>query len=354
MKERRIVTRRDFIKKGAVLGAAGIATFAGMRGDASARSKKYATLIDLTKCDGCRYEGVPKCVQACRRVNEKKFPNPKEPIKDLWPQKTHDDWSKKRDVIDTLTPYNWLTVQKVDVDGEEIFIPRRCMHCDNPPCANLCPFGALNKYSDGSVVINPNLCLGGAKCKAVCPWHIPQRQSGVGLYLKLQPVPAGGGVMYKCDLCRDRIRSGQVPACVEACDKRLGEKRPLFFGDRDRILSMAHQRAKEIDGFIYGEKENGGTGTIYVSRLSFEKIDARLKEKGANLRMGKVQNPLHAVNPWAKGFLIGPIAAAVGAIGLVFYEKKLSAEAVTQREDRRKGERNGSADDEGRNGCPPT
>jgi Fe-S-cluster-containing dehydrogenase component len=195
------------------------------------------------------------------------------------------------------------------------------MHCENPPCANLCPFGALNKYEDGSVVINHDLCLGGAKCKSVCPWHIPQRQSGVGIYLKLQPMPAGGGVMYKCDLCHDRIKKGLIPACVEACAKRLGNKRPLFFGKKDEILKMAHDRAREINGFIYGEKENGGTGTLYVSRVPFEKIDEKLREAKSTLPMGRVENPLGEVNRWAKGFLIGPIISALGAVGLALYHK---------------------------------
>ena len=322
MDSKRGLTRRNFLKKGAMVMAIGAACATGIVETASAKSGTYATLIDLTKCDGCKNEPIPKCVEACRKENEKRFPDPKEPIKDLWPQKTHDDWSKKRDVIHQLTPYNWTTVQKVDMEGEEIFVPRRCMHCDNPPCAHLCPFGALNKYSDGSVVINHDLCMGGTKCKAVCPWHIPQRQSGVGIYLKLQPIPAGGGVMYKCDLCHDRIKKGQAPACVEACEKRLGAKKPLFFGRRDVILKMAHERAKEINGFIYGEKENGGTATIYVSKTPFEKIDSKLKEAKSNLTMEKVLNPLRDVNEWAKGFLIAPFISALGAIGFAFYRRK--------------------------------
>jgi Fe-S-cluster-containing dehydrogenase component len=322
MSEKKQWTRRNFLKGGAAAAGLGAVTVLGLREEAQAKAGSYATLIDLTRCDGCKDEPMPRCVEACRRTNEKKFPNPKEPIKDLWPQKTHDDWSKKRDVIHTLTPYNWTIVQRVEIDGEAIFVPRRCMHCDNPPCAHLCPFGALNKHADGSVVINPNLCLGGAKCKAVCPWHIPQRQSGVGIYLKLQPMPAGGGVMYKCDLCHDRLKAGQAPACVEACEKRLGEKRPLFFGTREEILKKAHDRAREINGFLYGEKENGGTATIYVSRVPFEKIDLKLREAKSTLPMGKVEPSLKSVNAWAKGFLIAPLLGALGAVGLALSHRK--------------------------------
>ncbi len=316
------LTRRNFLKKAGVVTVLGTAGVLDLPDDLWAKAGAYATLIDLTKCDGCRDLGTPKCVEACRLLNEKRFPVPEKPIQDLWPQKTHDDWSNRKDAIHTLTPYNWTTVQKVEVEGRDVFVPRRCMHCDSAPCTSLCPFGALNKFDDGAVVINHSLCVGGAKCKAVCPWHIPQRQSGVGIYLKLQPIPAGGGVMYKCDLCHDRIGQGKIPACVEACEKRLGDKRPLFFGRRDDILKMARQRAKEIGGYIYGEKENGGTATLYVSPIPFEKIDANLKEKKLSPFMGRVRSRIQDVNAWAKGFFISPIVMALGAVGLVFYERR--------------------------------
>ena len=128
--------------------------------------------------------------------------------------------------------------------------------------------------------------------------------------------------MYKCDLCHDRIKKEQLPVCVEACEKRLGKKKTLFFGERDEILKIAHERAKEISGFIYGEKENGGTATIYVSKVSFERIDARLRENKSNLQLGKFENPLTDANRWAKGFLIGPIISALGAVGLALQHKK--------------------------------
>jgi formate dehydrogenase iron-sulfur subunit len=315
-------TRRSFLSSGAMAAAVGAAASAGVPRAASAgQPGRFATLVDLTRCDGCLQEAAPRCVEACRKKNSPRYPEPKEPIEDLWPQKTHDDWSKKRDVIDTLTPYNWITVQRVRVEDQELFIPRRCMHCDNPPCANLCPFGALNKFEDGSVVINPGMCLGGAKCKAVCPWQIPQRQSGVGLYLKLQPMPAGGGVMYKCDLCHDLIRKGGRPACVEACQARKGREAPMAFGPREEVRAKAHELAARMGGFIYGEKENGGTATLYVSKVPFEKINQAILSSKKGPHMGPAQARLGEINRWAKGFLWGPLAAALGALGLVMLRR---------------------------------
>jgi hypothetical protein len=152
--------------------------------------------------------------------------------------------------------------------------------------------------------------------------------------------------MYKCDLCHDRIKKGLVPVCVEACEKRLGPKKPLFFGRRDEILKLAHGRAKEIKGFLYGEKENGGTGTLYVSRVPFEKIDMRLQEAKSTLTMGMVENPLGDVNGWAKGFFIGPIISALGAIGLALYHKGKKKDTNAEMKGTERAPSNGKREDE--------
>ena len=66
-----------------------------------------------------------------------------------------EDWSEKQDVNDRLTPYNWLFIQHADVqingEDKELTIPRRCMHCRNAPCSNLCPFGAAFTQDNGIV-----------------------------------------------------------------------------------------------------------------------------------------------------------------------------------------------------------
>ncbi|MCX7858148.1 MAG: 4Fe-4S dicluster domain-containing protein [Deltaproteobacteria bacterium] len=252
---------------------------------------KYATLVYIPNCDGCENEPLPRCVKACRDLNRYRFPEPKKPIQPYWPRPNYEDWSNERDRIDTLTPYNWLFVQKIQIENNTINIPRRCMHCDYPPCVKGCPFGALSKEPEGNTVIDDKICFGGAKCRDICPWHIPQRQAGVGFYLKLLPKFAGGGVMYKCDLCNDRIKKGVEPACVIACRDRLKDKSVYKFGRREDIYAEAKRRTENEGVYIYGMDQNGGTGTIYLSTVPFEKIEAKLKDIKARFQMPvKVRN----------------------------------------------------------------
>lgn len=313
------LTRRQF------LGLSALTTSALLIPKGSEASEgKYATIIDLTVCDGCKDEQVPLCVKACREYNKDRFPEPKKPIQPYWPRKGYEDWSDKRDKTDTLTPYNWLFVQRINVDGKEINIPRRCMHCDNPPCVRGCPFGALTKQPEGNSVINDSLCFGGAKCRDVCPWGIPQRQAGVGLYLKLLPKFAGGGVMYKCDLCKDRIRNGQEPACVTACKQRFADKPAMYFGKREEIIKTVSQRVQREGLFVYGDRQNGGTSTFYLSSIPFEQIAKAISDKKERFHMNtSIKSKLNEdINPIGKLLLGSTALTVVGAVVGAMASKK--------------------------------
>lgn len=308
------MNRRNFLK-GAVISAVATTTSTSC----ADFSKRMASLIDLSICDGCAGEKIPFCVAACREKNEPNFPVPQKPIMDYWPQTKHEDYSDKKYVINRLTPYNWTYIESVEVGGERIFIPRRCMHCDNPSCQKICPFGIIAKSDEGAVSIDEKFCFGGAKCRSVCPWHIPQRQGGVGLYLKVAPKLAGGGVMYKCDMCADLLAKGQKPACESKCSKGA-----IKFGKKDEIIATAKARASEIGGYLYGLDENGGTATIYISKAPFEKInEAIVKKHGLDKNPEKkgtphmevgIQNPMQKSENLAAAALIAPVAGVIGGV----------------------------------------
>jgi formate dehydrogenase iron-sulfur subunit len=306
-----VLSRRSFLK---TLGLGGLGLVLPQSAQA-AKSKgggELASLHDLSKCVGCG-----ACVEACREQNAKKYPDPHKPFPEMFPSTVKaEDWSGKRMVSDRLTPYNWLYIQSVrgQWQGEafEVHIPRRCMHCQNPPCANLCPWGAAAREKNGIVRIDADICLGGAKCKTVCPWQIPMRQTGVGLYLRLLPKYGGNGVMFKCDRCFDRVAAGRKPACVEACPYEVQD-----FGPRDEIVAKAHALARNTRGFVYGETENGGTNSLYVSPVPFDVLDAAAVTGPGKPHLTSVADAMADETKLAYAALFAPVAGVVaGALRL--------------------------------------
>jgi Fe-S-cluster-containing dehydrogenase component len=321
------LNRRSFIK--GALAAAGVAAASGVplpRVVKGSQGGELATMLDLSKCIGCE-----ACVEACQEVNEKYKPEPVKPIPKMFPKRVPtEDWSDRRDVTDRLTPYNWLYVQtaEVKVNGEdtEVFIPRRCMHCQNPPCADLCPFGAARKLDNGITRIDPDICLGGAKCRQVCPWNIPQRQSGVGIYLDIATSFAGNGVMYKCHRCYERLAEGRLPACIEICPEKVHS-----IGPREEIVAKAHARAKEINGYIYGEHENGGTNTIYVSPVPFSELNAAIEKGKGKPHLKPVGNSMAKAENLTAALVLAPIAGAALAVGKI---RKLMKDPAADRKNK--------------------
>jgi Fe-S-cluster-containing dehydrogenase component len=276
-----------------------------------------ATLLDIGKCVACG-----ACVEACGETNGHKYPNPQKPYPKMYPSRVKvEEWSHRQDVDDRLTPYNWLYIQstEVEIDGEtvEINIPRRCMHCHNPPCVKLCPWGAARQYDNGISTIDADLCMGGAKCRTVCPWEIPQRQTGVGLYLDLLPKLAGNGVMYKCDRCYDRVAQGELPACIDACPEEV-----QTIGPRDEIVEQAKALARETNGHIYGLEENGGTNTLYVSPVPFDQLNVAIEKGKGRPHLAPVEDVMADNNKLARAMLIAPLAGIAAAVGRFYKHTK--------------------------------
>lgn len=302
------LSRRDFIKSG--VAAAGALAISGPASSVAGQPEKghVATLHDLSKCTGCG-----ECVEACREQNSNRYPQPEKPFPRMYPDRVKiEDWSDKQEVRNRLTPYNWLFIQEADIktdDGETtLYIPRRCMHCVNPPCVKLCPWGAAVQEKNGLSKINPAICLGGSKCKDVCPWDIPQRQTGTGLYLDILPSLAGNGVMYKCNRCFDRLSSGEEPACISECPEGV-----QTIGPRDDIIREAYRIAEETGGYVYGDKENGGTNTIYVSPVPIDTLNTAI-EKGSGLPdLSPKKNAMADGNTLAFALFIAPFAGIAGA-----------------------------------------
>jgi hypothetical protein len=94
-----------------------------------------------------------------------------------------------------------------------------------------------------------------------CPFYVPAYDYESALEPKI----------VKCVLCFDRIKDGGVPACAEACPGGA-----VTFGKRSDLLKLARQKIEKEPGkyidHIYGEKEAGGTGWMYISGVPFNKL----------------------------------------------------------------------------------
>ena len=164
-------------------------------------ANEYGTVNDLTKCDGLRQLLIFLNVfWLVRKKNQHKYPEPEKPIMDYWPQKVHEGWSHLRELTNRLTPNttwdicsafgSYLPWKK----GESACTQTLSPHCDNPamcrPCA---PLEWTIKMPGRPGSHRYRYSFGGAKCRDVCPWEIPQRQAGGGLYGRSTPKYAGGG-----------------------------------------------------------------------------------------------------------------------------------------------------------------
>ena len=324
MKTKINLNRRSFLKSATAAAVIGTAGILNIPRTAEAGEGKLATLIDLTRCNGCVDREAPACVSACKKIKTGKLSEPVDPIPVPFPTRKVEDWSKKKEVSNRLTPYNLIFVQKAEVelggDKKTVFVPRRCMHCDNPACATLCPFAANHKFENGAVVIDPDTCFGGAKCKTVCPWEIPQRQSGIGVYLKVLPTLMGNGIMVKCDLCSDLLKEGKNPACIESCPQKA-----MTIGPRKEIYAKAEELARKIGGYLYGKTENGGTSTLYLSPVPFDRLDNALHKGPGEPGLGAAKRQMAGTDAMGKAVLAAPaigIAAGVaGAFALISKRK---------------------------------
>ncbi len=213
---------------------------------------KAAILTDTTLCIGCR-----ECVIACKKINKLEL-----------------DVPRRWNLEDGLSARNWTSILERKDDK---YVRKQCRHCLEPSCVSACPVGALTKSEIGAVIYDGHKCMGCRYCMMACPYGIPR-------YDWDQVVP----YVRKCILCNDHITDdngnyipGKQPACTEACPTHA-----TIFGDRDKLLQIAHDRIRKNKGKyfedrVWGEFEVGGTSILYLSDmdLSFMTYGQSLGEK---------------------------------------------------------------------------
>jgi formate dehydrogenase beta subunit len=198
---------------------------------------KKAMLLDVSKCMACR-----ACQVACKQWNQ------------LPAEKTHFTGTYQNPP--RLSAKTWTLINFVEPEEGEtrwLFRKQQCLHCSDATCVNVCPTGAARKREDGIVVIDQDICTGCKYCVESCPFRTPQFDCKTG-------------TVKKCKMCLDRVTNGLEPACAKACPTGA-----VSYGEREKMLQMARERQEvlkkekpEYTVRIYGEKELGGMGVMYV------------------------------------------------------------------------------------------
>ena len=242
------ISRRDFIK--ACGASAALASVGATIAPPHLASKTNATpiypktdtaiLIDITRCVGCR-----SCEQACKIANQLPDDNPVALS------------------ATTLTFVDFHNTSNVREKPDIRPVKRQCMQCQDPACVSVCPVGALYKKDNGWVGYDENVCIGCRYCMMACPFGVPKYNWD-----------SANPKINKCSQGCMADGKRTTPACVEACPNQA-----LYYGKRDDLLAIAKDRiTKNPDKYVnkvYGEKEIGGTGALYLSALPFEQLGFR-------------------------------------------------------------------------------
>ena len=254
------VTRRDFLKRSAVVASGSAALIAAMsplrllkdtitaeefvqkhykemtkeemdkvieriKGKVKERYGVEANLRDIKPMDGVEYvyalnlsrcNGSRRCVHACVNENNQSRSPEIQYISVLKMPKGTMDLDR-----------GVRTYESEKVPEEDFYyLPVQCQQCEKPPCVKACPVEATWQEKDGITVIDYNWCIGCRYCEAACPYwarrfnfaepEIPQERLNSNMaYLSNRPRPKG--VVEKCHFCLHRTREGKLPACLEAC-----------------------------------------------------------------------------------------------------------------------------------------
>jgi formate dehydrogenase iron-sulfur subunit len=154
--------------------------------------EQYAFEVDLDRCSGCK-----ACVTACHS------------LKGLDEEETWRD-------VGLLRSDDWRAPFQATVTTA-------CHHCVDPGCLSGCPVLAYDKDPITGIVRHlDDQCIGCQYCIMKCPYEVPKYS-------------AKRGIVRKCDMCSNRLRHGEAPACVQACPSQAIR---ITFVEKKEILNL--------------------------------------------------------------------------------------------------------------------
>lgn len=234
---------------------------------------RWGMVIDLEKCTGCQ-----ACTTACQMENNR------------------------------LPGENWQDVlfytEGEYPSGKLSWLPRPCMHCENPSCRDVCPTGATYKTEEGMVLVDWDKCIGCKYCMVACPygvrfyaeekqvvqpdirevfpgdgdkmwnppWRMPDAKRDVKHGVGIQPK----NVVSKCTFCYHRVKDApagtvdldpanpalreHTPACVVTCAPGA-----RTFGDLDNPKSQVRELIAEKHGVRLNDHTGNRPQVYYLT-----------------------------------------------------------------------------------------
>jgi tetrathionate reductase subunit B len=243
----------------------------------------YAFVIDVARCIDCR-----ACLVACSVENNVPMDHTR-----IW-------------VHDQQVQGDWPALSRV-------FVPYNCMHCDHPPCTEVCVSGATYKDEvSGLVLVDQEACIGCGYCVQACPYAV-------------RYIDQSRGVVDKCNACVQRLEVGLPPACVATC---VGKSR--MFGDLNDPTSEASIALSNAKSILRLDYEKDGTDTdpnIYYLNMAETQGILSSDQFGQVPQAILPRDPRYSIaeEGWKK-VAIPLLAAAMGATFLVqafFFTKQL-------------------------------
>ncbi len=102
-------------------------------------------------------------------------------------------------------------------------MPNQCRQCDDAPCANVCPVGAL-RFGKNSIELYEEICIGCKMCTLACPFGAIRAEAEImpsvnyavepKYNLGIESEQGAKSIAVKCDLCAG-LDDG--PTCVKVC-----------------------------------------------------------------------------------------------------------------------------------------
>lgn len=154
-------------------------------------------------------------------------------------------------------------------------LPLVCMMCAKPACKDVCPTGATQQDENGIVTVDKNLCMGCKSCIMACPYGARHTVKEWETYFPDSPnkeldeyqayakkkweAKNGYGMAAKCDYCKDRVKEGKKPACVQTCPAKA-----RYFGDIDDPESEISILIRRERGFVLNPEFDTDPSCYYL------------------------------------------------------------------------------------------